>query len=250
MSQQPHDDVRGLGDAQLARTRNRLATALAITLVADTAVTLGGRSRPPTVRIFNPYRETVLEGTTVWVAVQVENANHVEIRVRGEDAPRRYVRDEPVVFTARSSGEAVSVTARNVLHPRATTRYSTLSVSPVPRVNPYTFQGARVTGLSGAQVRDLAHALTLARVQGLELDPWAAGGEVRRLSPEGRDAGRRDLESIDGLLAAVSAQVTAGLDFQHVYARTITEASGVRERSAPPSLWRLRWPRRRRGSRA
>lgn len=250
MSQEPVD-LRALTDAQEARRRDRLALALAVTLVADTAVRLGRRGRPPTVMISHSYHEPVLEGTTLTVNVEVENADEVEIRVPGEQAPRRFVPGEPVVFTATQSGP-VGVVARNVLNPRPTVRYSVppIAVSPVARVNPYTFAGARVTGLTGGQVGELAQALARARADGLELDPWAAGRRTLQLSPEHRDAAARDVASLDDLLGTVSAQVSRGLDHQRLHTRLVDEARRIPERSAPPSLARLRWPRRPRGERA
>lgn len=233
-------DLATLTPEQHLARREVIVRALAQTLASGTAGELANSGRPPAVHVEHDYElEPVLEGATLQATVTVSNGTRTEISVPGEQAPRAHVPGEPVVFQARESGSIV-VRSWNVLNPRHTIATSAMiHVVRVPTVNPYTFDGIDIRGLTGTQVGALAEALGAARADGLELDPWAAGRAVLELSDAQRDAIANELTSLDDLLTTLQNRVGEAATMLALSHDGNGEALVMRTRAEPPSILHL-----------
>lgn len=228
-----------------AARRARIVRSLAQYLASETAKELAGLSAPPLIEIAHDYEGIpVLEGSVIEARVIVHDYHRGHIRatvmIPGEAVSRPFVPDQPVAFPATKTGP-ILVSAKNVLNPRTVTVASpSIHVAEIPRVNPFTFTGVEVSGLSGAQIADLAQAMTAARAAGLELDPWFASGRILELSEDDRAAAAAELNSIDELLTAMSTRVSEGLRLRQDVDAGTRAAASVRADAFGPSLLGLR----------
>lgn len=225
--------------------RDRIVRSLARYLASETARELVALSAPPRVEVTHEYEGTpVLEGSVIEARVVVHDYHrgHIQatVMVPGETMPRPFVPDQPVAFPATKTGPII-VSAKNLLNPRTVNvASSSIHVAEIPRVNPFTFTGVEVSGLTGTQVAGLAQAMTAARADGLELDPWFASGRILELSGEDQVAAAMDFNSIDELLIAMSRQLGDGLDLWHHIQAVGGPAESVRADSRGVGLLGLR----------
>lgn len=228
-----------------ATRRARIVRSLAQYLASETAKELAGLSAPPVIEIAHDYEGIpVLEGSVIEARVIVHDFERGHIRatvmVPGEAVSRPFVPDRPVTFPATKTGP-ILVSAKNVLNPRTVTAASpSIHVAEIPRVNPFTFTGVDVTGLTDAHVADLAQAMTAARADGLELDPWVASEQILALSAGDRAAAAAEFDSMEKLLAAMSTQVSEGLTLQLDLDVAAGRSMTVSAASLAPSLIGLR----------
>lgn len=236
------DDPFAMNWDDRAARRGGIVRSLARYLASETARELAGLSAPPVIEVSHDYEGTpVLEGSVIEARVVVHDYHrgHIQatVLVPGESTPRPFVPDQPVTFPATRTGP-ILVSAKNVLNPRTVSVTSpSIHVAEMPRVNPFTFTGVEIRGLSGAQIAELARAMTGARADGLELDPWFASDRIRELPEDDRAAA--EFSAIDELLIAMSQQVSDGsglwrdVEFGAGMAASVSVDSG-------PSLLELR----------
>lgn len=228
-----------------AARRARIVRSLAQYLASETAKELAGLSAPPVIEIAHDYEGIpVLEGSVIEARVVVHDFQRGHIRatvmVPGEAVSRPFVPDRPVTFPATKTGP-ILVSAKNILNPRTVTVASpSIHVAEIPRVNPFTFTGVDVNGLTDAHVADLAQAMTAARADGLELDPWFASEQILALPADDRAAAAAECDSMDQLLVAMSTQVSEGLTLQLDPDVAVGRSVTVGAASLAPSLIDLR----------